>query len=222
MLHLTARVAAADAAIEPHRHRPPMQLAPVAGFADLAAATRWLRTQWPVAVEVIARARDAGLLEPCWQLGFLLRGFFFREKLTEPWLRSGRLGLAAACAKHPEECAVTLGELGRHEGAGPLHSVHAVRVLACARLPETVDALASVSISVGRVPNDCSSPATDSANATEATSTRAMAPEAHRWIRLRAGSSLCAPRCLQKVTDPSTRESSATTLTSYYANYSIG
>jgi transcriptional regulator with XRE-family HTH domain/tetratricopeptide (TPR) repeat protein len=96
VLHLAAQVAAADAAIEPHRYRPPMRLTPVAGFADPAAAMRWLRTQWPVAVEAMARARDAGLLEPCWQLGFLLRGFFFREKLTEPWLRSGRLGLAAA------------------------------------------------------------------------------------------------------------------------------
>lgn len=40
VLHLAARVAAADAAIEPHRYRSPMRLAPVAGFADLTAAMR--------------------------------------------------------------------------------------------------------------------------------------------------------------------------------------
>jgi transcriptional regulator with XRE-family HTH domain/tetratricopeptide (TPR) repeat protein len=96
-LHVVARVAAADSALEPHRYRPPMmQLPPAAGFADRAAAVRWLRSQWPSAIEVMARAHDAGLLRPCWQIGFLLRSYFFREKLTEPWLRSGRLALAAA------------------------------------------------------------------------------------------------------------------------------
>jgi tetratricopeptide (TPR) repeat protein len=73
-----------------------MVLPPVEAFPDAPAAMRWLRTQWPVAVSVMTRARDAGLLEPCWQLGFLLRGFFFREKLTEPWLRSGHVALSAA------------------------------------------------------------------------------------------------------------------------------
>ena len=94
--HLVARVAAADAVIEPHRYRPPLELVPAPGFADRAAALGWLRAQWPATVDALARAHDAGLLEPCWQLGFLLRGFFFQEKLTEPWLRSGRLALAAA------------------------------------------------------------------------------------------------------------------------------
>lgn len=94
--HLVARVAAADAVIQPHRYRPPLELVPATGFADRAAALGWLRAQWPATVEALARAHDAGLLEPCWQLGFLLRGFFFQEKLTEPWLRSGRLALAAA------------------------------------------------------------------------------------------------------------------------------
>lgn len=96
MEHLLARVAAADAAIEPDRYRPPMALPPVGGFADVPEAVRWLRTQWPVAVAAMAQARAAGMLESCWWMGFLLRGFFFREKLTAPWLRSSRLALSAA------------------------------------------------------------------------------------------------------------------------------
>lgn len=94
--HLVAQVAAADAAIEPHRYRPELTLPPVEGFATPADAIRWLRRQWPVAVAVAVQAHAAGMLERSWQLGFLLRGFFFREKLTEPWLRSGRTALAAA------------------------------------------------------------------------------------------------------------------------------
>jgi tetratricopeptide (TPR) repeat protein len=48
--------------------------------------------------------------------------------------------------------AVTLGDLGRHQEALDIFTrVHAVRAQAGARLPETVDALAAVSIAVGRV-----------------------------------------------------------------------
>ncbi|HEY6748528.1 MAG TPA: helix-turn-helix domain-containing protein [Mycobacteriales bacterium] len=94
--HYSARVAAADALLEPGRYRPPMALPAVDPFAGAPEALRWLRTQWPAVVAVQDRARSAGRLESCWRLGFLLRGFFFREKLTEPWLRSGRLALAAA------------------------------------------------------------------------------------------------------------------------------
>ena len=94
--HLLARVASADDAIEPRRYRPELALAPVEGFATTLEAVRWLRLQWPVALAVTAQAQAAGMLEESWQLGFLLRSFFFREKLTEPWLRSGRVALAAA------------------------------------------------------------------------------------------------------------------------------
>jgi tetratricopeptide (TPR) repeat protein/transcriptional regulator with XRE-family HTH domain len=94
--HVVARVAAADTALEPHRYRPPLELPPVDGFGTVPEALEWLRLQWPVAVAVTAAARAAGMLERSWQLGFLLRGFFFREKLTEPWLRSGRDALSAA------------------------------------------------------------------------------------------------------------------------------
>jgi transcriptional regulator with XRE-family HTH domain/tetratricopeptide (TPR) repeat protein len=94
--HLLAWVAAADAAIEPDRYRPALGLPPVEEVATAPEALAWLRTQWPVVVAVMDRTRSAGILESCWQLGFLLRGFFFREKLTEPWLRSGRIALSAA------------------------------------------------------------------------------------------------------------------------------
>ncbi|HEV7658188.1 MAG TPA: helix-turn-helix domain-containing protein [Mycobacteriales bacterium] len=94
--HLVARVAAADAVIEPHRHRPGSGWPAAAGFGTAAEAGEWLRRQWPVAVAVADQARAAGLDERCWQLGFLLRGYFFRERLTGPWLHSGRIALAAA------------------------------------------------------------------------------------------------------------------------------
>ncbi|HST66913.1 MAG TPA: hypothetical protein VLM05_17155, partial [Mycobacteriales bacterium] len=94
--HVSARVAAADALIEPGRYRPPMALPEVDPFDGAPDALRWIRTHWPVAVALQERAQAAGRPESCWRLGFLLRGFFFQEKLIEPWLRSGRLALAAA------------------------------------------------------------------------------------------------------------------------------
>jgi transcriptional regulator with XRE-family HTH domain len=150
--HVTARVAAADAVLEPERWRPPLELPAVPGFDTVAAARGWLRGQWPTAVGVTAAAGDAGMVERCWELGFLLRGFFFREKLTGPWLRSSRTALAAAEQAGAARWAGTLrnslgmahlerGELAeaaeQHEAAG--------RILAAAGDPYgATDAAASL------------------------------------------------------------------------------
>jgi transcriptional regulator with XRE-family HTH domain/tetratricopeptide (TPR) repeat protein len=158
--HLVGRVATADAAIEPHRYRPLMDLMPVLGFADRAAAQGWLRAQWPATVDALTRAYDAGLLEPCWQLGFLLRGFFFQEKLTEPWLRSGRLALAAA------------ERGGARTWAGMLHNSLGMAYLERGEFAEAVACHDRAEVA--------SAAAGDSIGATDARASRA-------WVRLYEG-----------------------------------
>jgi tetratricopeptide (TPR) repeat protein/transcriptional regulator with XRE-family HTH domain len=108
--HTVARVAAADTLLEPYRYRPRVDLpATIAGFPDAAAALEWLRAQWPTVVAIAAQAEP----ERCWQLAYLLRGFFFREKLSEPWVASSTTGLAAARATgNTAAVALILNNLG--------------------------------------------------------------------------------------------------------------
>ncbi|SFJ97826.1 Tetratricopeptide repeat-containing protein [Amycolatopsis sacchari] len=94
--YATARVLAADEAAEPDRYRPPVDCERAAPFPDADTALAWLREQWPVLAGVVELAGEYGLHRRCAQLALLLRAFFFREKLFEPWLRTHRVALEVA------------------------------------------------------------------------------------------------------------------------------
>ncbi|RLK61753.1 helix-turn-helix domain-containing protein [Actinokineospora cianjurensis] len=94
-----ARVTAADEVLEPSRYRPdtgrPTSCAP---FADTSSALAWLRVQWPTLERVVDLAAEHGLHRSCWQLAFVLRAFFFRDKLYEPWLATHQRALKSTAA----------------------------------------------------------------------------------------------------------------------------
>jgi tetratricopeptide (TPR) repeat protein len=83
--HALATLVAADELVEPQRFRPAVDCAPLRRppFAAADDALAWLKSQWQTLVGVVELATDD---RPCWQLAYVLRGFFFREKLIEPWI----------------------------------------------------------------------------------------------------------------------------------------
>ncbi|RKT54078.1 tetratricopeptide repeat protein [Saccharothrix australiensis] len=110
--YAVARTRAADEAIEPFRYRPPVDL-PDAWSFDGDSALVWLRAQWPTLVAVVERAAAEQVFDRCWQLACLLRAFFAREKLSEPWVRSHRVALGAATALGDREAeGMVLNNLG--------------------------------------------------------------------------------------------------------------
>ncbi|MDT8915270.1 helix-turn-helix transcriptional regulator [Amycolatopsis sp. PS_44_ISF1] len=110
--HALGTALAADELTEPHRFRPgagvarPRRLP----FADGDGALAWLDAQWPVLADLVAVAADHGLGRPCWQLAFVLRAFFFREKRFEPWIRTHRRALEVA--DEPGARGLILNSLG--------------------------------------------------------------------------------------------------------------
>ncbi|KDN20377.1 transcriptional regulator [Amycolatopsis rifamycinica] len=113
--HLVAITVAADELVEPHRFRPPTGLpAPAAApFSDADGALAWLGAQWPVLADIVDSAARHGLYDRCWQLAFVLRAFFFREKLFEPWIRTHERALEAArAAADPGATGMILNNLG--------------------------------------------------------------------------------------------------------------
>lgn len=70
-------------------------------FTDREQALAWIHAEWPNLVELCRAAQRLGEHEHCWHLAFVLRGFFFEEKLWDPWITVHR------CAR---EAAVALGD----------------------------------------------------------------------------------------------------------------
>ncbi|GLW91301.1 helix-turn-helix domain-containing protein [Actinokineospora globicatena] len=93
-----ARATAADEVVEPARYRPALDQPHQHPFADSDSALEWLRAQWPTLERVVDLAADHGLHRPCWQLAYVLRAFFFRDKLYEPWLATHTRALTATAA----------------------------------------------------------------------------------------------------------------------------
>ncbi|NGY65347.1 helix-turn-helix domain-containing protein [Lentzea sp. NEAU-D13] len=93
--HTVDRVAAADELLNPRRHRPVVSTRPHP-LADRRTALDWLRAQWPTLVRLVDLAGDHGLHRDCWQLAHLLRGYFFHDRLIDPWLAVHERGLEAA------------------------------------------------------------------------------------------------------------------------------
>ncbi|GAA2966583.1 helix-turn-helix domain-containing protein [Actinokineospora diospyrosa] len=90
-----AKVLAADQTLEPSRYRPAIEHTPLPPFADPEGALGWLRAQWPTLERVVDLAASHALHSACWQLAFVLRAFFFRDKLYEPWLATHTRALHA-------------------------------------------------------------------------------------------------------------------------------
>jgi tetratricopeptide (TPR) repeat protein len=89
-----------DRLLAPHRYRPDItydHLPPTRlDFPDADAALSWAQAEWPNLVALCRLAADRGLYQRCWQLAYLLRGFFFLTKLIDPWIETHTLALAAA------------------------------------------------------------------------------------------------------------------------------
>jgi tetratricopeptide (TPR) repeat protein len=113
--HLVALTVAADELTEPYRFRPATGL-PVPSdvpFSDADSAFTWLGAQWPTLADVVDLAARHRLHDRCWQLAFVLRAFFFREKLFEPWIRTHERALEAArAAGDPSATGMILNNLG--------------------------------------------------------------------------------------------------------------
>jgi tetratricopeptide (TPR) repeat protein/transcriptional regulator with XRE-family HTH domain len=108
---------AADQLITPHRYRPPLEphasIAPAMAFPHDRAAAEWLATEQDALVTVARTALDRGWYRVCWQLAYLLRGYFFLVKAWDTWLETQRLALAAAERDgDPWALAVTRNNLG--------------------------------------------------------------------------------------------------------------
>jgi tetratricopeptide (TPR) repeat protein len=113
--HAVAATLTADALAEPGRVRPDtgLPLPARVPFTDADGALAWLAAQWPALAEIVESAFRHGLYDRCWQLAFVLRGFFFREKLFEPWIRTHECALEAARAiGDPSATGMILNNLG--------------------------------------------------------------------------------------------------------------
>jgi tetratricopeptide (TPR) repeat protein/transcriptional regulator with XRE-family HTH domain len=121
--HLVAMTLAADELAEPHRFRPATGLTAPAGvaFSDSDGALAWLAAQWPTLADTVDTAARHRLYDRCWQLAFLLRAFFFREKLFEPWMRTHERALEAARAAGD---ASTTGMILNNLGMAHLEAGH--------------------------------------------------------------------------------------------------
>ncbi|MEV7093468.1 NB-ARC domain-containing protein [Amycolatopsis sp. NPDC051045] len=113
--HLVAMTVAADELTEPYRFRPATGLPVPAAvpFSDADGALAWLGAQWPTLADIVDSAARHRLHDRCWQLAFVLRAFFFREKLFEPWIRTHERALEAArAAGDPSATGMILNNLG--------------------------------------------------------------------------------------------------------------
>jgi tetratricopeptide (TPR) repeat protein/transcriptional regulator with XRE-family HTH domain len=94
--HLVAKTYAADQLVEPHRYRPDIRARQGMTFDDADAALDWLRLQWPALTQIIGLAPRFGRYRQCWQLAYILRSFFFRERLLDPWMSTHQVALTSA------------------------------------------------------------------------------------------------------------------------------
>lgn len=107
---------AADRVLTPHRFRPDLE--PHSGpapqtFSDPAEAVAWCAEEQ---ANLVAACRLAGAEDwsvACWQLAYVLRGYFFLAKAWDVWAETHRLALAAARAARDEWAeAATAANLG--------------------------------------------------------------------------------------------------------------
>jgi tetratricopeptide (TPR) repeat protein/transcriptional regulator with XRE-family HTH domain len=107
--HYLAASIAADELLEPERHRPATRasLHSEAPFEDATGALAWMRSQWPTLVRLTDLVTD----QRCWQLALAVRGFFFREKLYDAWIRMHMSALTSA-AQDPAATGMVLNSLG--------------------------------------------------------------------------------------------------------------
>ncbi|MGW0521879.1 tetratricopeptide repeat protein [Crossiella sp. NPDC003009] len=103
---------AADELLEPHRFRPHVD-APASDrcpFNDVEQAHRWLRARWSFLTEITRLAEG----DPrCCQLALVLRAFFFRDRLFEPWFTTHHAALNTAVTRGDHlSSAMILNNLG--------------------------------------------------------------------------------------------------------------
>jgi tetratricopeptide (TPR) repeat protein len=98
--HALAWVCAADQFVEPHRFRPTVEVLSQQDmpFEDAHGALAWLRLQWPALTQIPELAARFGRHRQCWQLAYILRSFFFSERLLDPWIATHKLALSSARA----------------------------------------------------------------------------------------------------------------------------
>ncbi|MEV0675982.1 helix-turn-helix domain-containing protein [Actinosynnema sp. NPDC050436] len=95
--HALGLAVAADEMIEPYRFRPQIDV-PASDhlpFADADQALAWLRASWEALTDITHMADGD---RRCWQLALVLRPFFFRERLFEPWTATHQTALRTAHA----------------------------------------------------------------------------------------------------------------------------
>ncbi|HKS47088.1 MAG TPA: tetratricopeptide repeat protein [Amycolatopsis sp.] len=80
-------------------------------LADEQEALGWFQREWPTLVALCLISAERGEPDRCWQLAFLLRGFFFMAKLWDPWVATHRAAQAAA-ADDQWALATTTANLG--------------------------------------------------------------------------------------------------------------
>ncbi|HVQ91375.1 MAG TPA: tetratricopeptide repeat protein [Mycobacteriales bacterium] len=124
----------ADEQLTPHRHRPPVEpypgAAPPGPFPDADAAGEWARAEQDTLVAVCRLAAARGWDTACWQLAYMLRGYFFLAKARDAWLDTHRHALAAAertgddwaIAATRNNLGLALIERGQIHAAGEQHS----------------------------------------------------------------------------------------------------
>jgi hypothetical protein len=82
-------------------------------FDDRNGTLTCLPAQWLTLVALCELAAAQEMHDRCWQLAFALRGFFFREKLSTPWIRTHRLAVVSAqVVGDCDAMAITLNNLG--------------------------------------------------------------------------------------------------------------
>ncbi|MFI9380781.1 ATP-binding protein [Kutzneria sp. NPDC052558] len=109
-----ARTRACDELLAPQRYRPDLLSHPaIEGFAGWDCALSWLDVEWPNLVALCRTAAELGQHERCWRLALLLRDFFFRTKLWDPWIETHRHAAASAMAEgNTVAVAMTVNNLG--------------------------------------------------------------------------------------------------------------
>lgn len=80
-------------------------------LTDEQDALDWFQREWPTLVALCLTSAKRGEHARCWQLAFLLRGFFFMAKLWDPWVTTHRAAQAVA-AEDPWALATTTANLG--------------------------------------------------------------------------------------------------------------
>ncbi|MEU7524629.1 helix-turn-helix domain-containing protein [Saccharothrix sp. NPDC042600] len=148
--HVMGLVAAADQLLDPHKFRPHVSLPPPVRlpFANADQALAWLRTSWATLADIV---RSVEGQPPCWQLAILLRPFFFREKLFEPWTATHEAALRTArLLSDDNACGMVLNSLGMaHVERGALaealdcHTAAETAYNSAGNSPGALDALSS-------------------------------------------------------------------------------